>query len=560
MKIKKLKTDGLIIFFFILIVVVSFSLLILKFYQLQIVKAVANNNLSKLIKIPPLRGNIYLKDKDGNLFLAATSYYLYDLYFYPPKAKNIEEEIKTISQYVDILNPYIEELKKSQKSFLLAKNLTNEEKKKIENLKYDSVFFEEKVYRDYPLKDLLGTIIGFTRFNEETGLLEGQYGLEKYYDELLKGEVGYRNNLQIIKNPKKGADLVLNLDYYIQRKITEILKEAVNNFYAAGGLIIVAETKTGNILGVAELPNYDPNNFYQQKDYSIFISRLSKNYEPGSVMKPFFYAGAFQENLIKPEDTYEDKGYVVLNNWKIENFDKKGRGVIDFKTALEQSLNTGSVYISQLLGKIRFLKYIEAFRLNNKAEVDFPILEEPNFKNLKDPGKEVNFGTASFGQGIALSPLSLIQSFNAFSNQGKIIKLNFVSQIIYPDNTFKQTQPQIIARVLNQKSLETIVPILEGVVENQAKKAKILGFRIAGKTGSALIPAAKETPEKPSGYTNDVITTFIGFLTVSNPQYIVLVRLDKPAKGLLAFGTAAPTFKKVAEFLINYYNIEPDKL
>ena len=564
MRIKKLKTNNFVLFSYLFIIILFFSLLIFKLYELQVAKAGFNNNsFNKLKKIPPLRGNIYLRDKDGNLFLAATSYYLYDLYFYPPKAKNIDEEIKTILQKIKIeedeRDSLISLVKNSSKSVLLKKNLTDEEKKEIEKLKYDSVFFEEKVFREYPLNDLLGTIIGFTRFNEETGLLEGEYGLEKYYDEILKGEVGYRDNFQIIKNPKRGADLILNIDYYLQRKTTEILKSAIQEFQASGGLIVVMETKTGNILAVSELPNYDPNKFFQEKDYSIFISRLSKNYEPGSVMKPFVYAAAFEEKLIKPEDTYEDKGYVILNGWKIENFDKKGRGVVDFKTALEQSLNTGSIYVAQLLGKTRFLKYIEAFRLNSRAEVDFPILENPNFKNLKDPGREVNFGTASFGQGIALSPFNLIQSFNAFSNNGKIVKLNFVKEIIFADGSKKENKSQVISQVLKKETLETILPILEGVVENQAKKAKIRGFRIAGKTGSALIPAAKETPESPSGYTEEAITNFIGFLPVSDPEYIILVRLDKPAHGFLAFGTAVPTFKKIVEFLINYYNIEPDK-
>jgi len=564
MRIKKLKTNNFVLFSYLFIIILFFSLLIFKLYELQVAKAGFNNNsFNKLKKIPPLRGNIYLRDKDGNLFLAATSYYLYDLYFYPPKAKNIDEEIKTILQKIKIeedeRDSLISLVKNSSKSVLLKKNLTDEEKKEIEKLKYDSVFFEEKVFRKYPLNDLLGTIIGFTRFNEETSLLEGEYGLEKYYDEILKGEVGYRDNFQIIKNPKKGADLILNLDYYLQRKTTEILKSAIEEFQASGGLIVVMETKTGNILAVSELPNYDPNKFFQEKDYSIFISRLSKNYEPGSVMKPFVYAAAFEEKLIKPEDTYEDKGYVILNGWKIENFDKKGRGEVDFKTALEQSLNTGSIYVAQLLGKTRFLKYIEAFRLNSRAEVDFPILENPNFKNLKDPGREVNFGTASFGQGIALSPFNLIQSFNAFSNNGKIVKLNFVKEIIFADGSKKENKSQVISQVLKKETLETILPILEGVVENQAKKAKIRGFRIAGKTGSALIPAAKETPESPSGYTEEAITNFIGFLPVSDPEYIILVRLDKPAHGFLAFGTAVPTFKKIVEFLINYYNIEPDK-
>jgi cell division protein FtsI/penicillin-binding protein 2 len=563
-KIKKIKNFNFTIISIYCFIFLTFSLLSFKLYNLQVAKAINGNFVNKFKKITPLRGNIYLVDKDNNLFLAATSYYLYDLYFYPPQSKNIINELNTVLQKIPKDKSLIQEnninnIINNNKSILIAKNLTNEEKETIEKLKYNSLFFEEKIVRDYPLQNLLGTILGFTRLDEESGLLVGQYGLEKYYDEVLKGEIGYRNNIQPIINPKKGADLILNIDYYLQRKTTEILKSAVENYKASGGLIVVAEVKTGNILAAAEIPNYDPNKFYTQKDYSIFISRLSKNYEPGSVMKPFFYAAAFQENLAKPEDTYEDKGYVILNNWKIENFDKKGRGVITLKTALEQSLNTGSVHIAQILGKTRFLKYVEAFRLKTKPEVDFPIIEEPNFNNLLDPGREVNFGTASFGQGVALSPLGLISSFNVFANNGNIIKLNFVKKIIYSDNSQKQTKTQIIAQPLNKQTLEKILPILEGVVDNQATKAKIKGFGIAGKTGSALIPSAKENPQNPSGYSNETITNFVGFFPVSNPEYIVLVRLDKPAQGLLAFGTASPTFKKVAEFLINYYNLEPDK-
>ena len=127
--------------------------------------------------------------------------------------------------------------------------------------------------------------------------------MEKYYDQVLRGEVGYKKDFQVIKNPQKGADIVLNIDYYVQRKTEEILKDAVGNFKADGGLIIVVDAKTGNIIAVAEIPNYNLNEFFKVKDYSIFISRISKNYEPGSVMKPFFYAGAFQEKLVTPTST-----------------------------------------------------------------------------------------------------------------------------------------------------------------------------------------------------------------------------------------------------------------
>ena len=552
----------ILVLFFIF---VGFLSIVYKLYLIQIIKDVSAEKLNSLngIKIiPPLRGNIFLTDKDGNLLPAAVSYYLYDVYYYPVKAKNSDKELEEINKIIKIDN--LEEVKNkaknSSKTFILAKEIDTFKKDKISALNYDSVFFEEKVIRRYPLNEILATVIGFASFDDKTGQLEGKYGLEKYYNEILKGEVGYRDNVRLIRAPKKGADLVLNIDYYVERKTFEILKNALEEFNAEGGLIVVVDVKSGKILAASELPSYNPNFYFSEKDYSIFISRLSKTYEPGSVMKPFFYAAAFNENLAKPEDVYNDQGYVILNGWRIENFDKKARGSVDLKTALEQSLNTGSVYISQLLGKTKFLRYIKIFHLDSKPEVDFPILENHNFSNLKDPGREVNFGTASFGQGISISPLGLMQSFNLFPNNGQIISFNFVKKIIYFDNSEKDINSRNIDKVLNQKSLNEILPILEGVVENQAKKAKVKGFRIAGKTGSALLPYSKENTNGIFGYSDEVITNFIGFFPVSNPKFLVLVRLDKPAKSLLAFGTAAPTFKKVAEFLISYYNLDPDKI
>lgn len=565
MKLRKLKFTNLplvLLPYSIFLIFLSF-ILVYHLYQLQVVKAIDSNSLfNKFEKIIPLRGNIYLVDKNGDHILAATSFFLYDLYFYPPQAKEPISEIKAIAKKINLPNPeeILAKATSTNKSILLAKDLSYEQKKELEKLNLSSIFFEEKIVRYYPLGDTLSTVLGFANLDRQSDLLTGRYGLEKYYDEILKGQVGYRNKSQVIKAAQKGNDLILSIDYYLQKKSEEILESAIEKYKAEGGLIVVVEAKTGRILAVAEKPNYDLNKYFQQKDYSIFISRLSKNYEPGSVLKPFFYAAAFSENLITPSTTYNDLGYVELNGWRIENFDKKGRGVIDLRTALEQSLNTGSVYISQLLGKAKFLKYVELFRLNSQAEVDFPIFEKPNFSNLYPPqGREVNFGTASFGQGVSLSPLSLLQSFLVFANQGQIMKLNFVKEIVYFDESREEIKPKLITKVLDNKTLTTIIPILEGVVENQAKKARLKGYSIAGKTGSALIPKAQTTPDVPSGYSDEVITNFIGFLPASNPQYLVLVRLDRPNKGLLSFGTAAPTFKEVAKFLIDYYGLEPDK-
>jgi len=545
------------LFYFLFAWCLIFSLVTLyKLFELKVLKAdeLKNNFKNKVTLIPPLRGSIYLTDKNNNLIPIAYSVYVYDLYYYPPKAKNISEELTKIAKILNSdLNLYLQKITDPQKAVILEKNISESLKSRIENLKLDSVFFEQKVERKYPLGDLLSTILGFAVYDDEQKITKGLYGLEKYYDEYLRGEPGFLTKFGDYKPPTKGADLVLNIDYYLQLKLDKILEKALENYKAEGGLIIVVESQTGKILGVSEKPGFDLNSYSKVKDYQRYLSRLSLTYEPGSVMKPFFYAGAFEEKLITPTSTYFDQGYVVLNNRVIYNFDKKGRGEVDFKTALEQSLNTGSVYVSQLLGKNKFLKYIKKFNFDKRPDIDFPILVENNLKTLYPPyGREINFGTASFGQGISLSPLSLIHAYQVFANDGKMTNLRLVKSLIYPTGEEINNESKVINDdVISTSTNNLIKEILEGVVQNQAKKAKILGYRIGGKTGSA------EIPEK-GGYSDEVITTFVGILPLSKPRFIVLVRLDKPEKSLLSFGTAVPTFRLVAEFLINYYNLEPD--
>ena len=558
MRNKKLKSDGFFVYVFFSFCLILFALVSLKLYEIQVIKAqeIENyfNNSIKLI--PPLRGNIYIKDKDNNLIPIALSYYTYDVYFFPPKSKNREEELKKISQIIQIdLEKIKEKVKENpQVSLILKKNVNEEEKEKLKKLNFDSIFFEEKVIRKYPLNNLLSTILGYAIYDEKEKITKGIYGLEKYYDEYLRGESGFLTKYGEYKPPIKGADLILNIDYYLQLKTQSILDEALKKYKAEGGLIVVVNAKNGKVLAIAESPNYDLNNYRSVKDYSLFISRISSVYEPGSVMKPFFYTGAFEENLVTPSSTYYDQGFVTLNNKTIYNFDKKGRGEVDLKTALEQSLNTGSVYISQILGKNRFIKYLNKFRFNQNPEIDFPLIHLNNLKTLFPPfGRDINFATASFGQGISISPISLLQAYQVFANKGTITNFLIVEKIIYPNNKIFVNKEKIISQnVISSKTISTINEILEGVVENQAKKAKIKGFGIGGKTGSAQILVDNE-------YSEDVITSFFGFFPLSDPKFLILVRLDKPEKGLLAFGTATPTFRKVVEFMINYYNIEPDK-
>jgi cell division protein FtsI/penicillin-binding protein 2 len=424
-------------------------------------------------------------------------------------------------------------------------------------LKLDSLFYEENLKRVYPEDHFLSTIIGFASYDENEGLLKGRYGIEKYYDEILKGEKGLYFGVNKIKTEIPGADIVLNIDYFLQKYSEKILQEAVKKYQAEGGLISIV-TNDGKILALAEEPNYNLNKFSEIKNYHTFLTKFVQNYEPGSVIKTITFFAGLDNNVFKASDKYFDSGYIKVDNWTIYNFDKKGRGEVTFEQAFEQSLNTGAMHIQKLLGNYRFLSYLKKFRFNLKPFIDFPNLNDGNIKNLeKSPRdlRDVNFLTASFGHGISISPVHLIQASTVFANKGEMVKLNFVDRINFSDGSIEKNTKKIVTKIGSEESINEIKYLLEQVtLDGGGKKAKTEGYRIGGKTGSAYIPKVNEP-----GYSDDVINTYIALFPLSNPKFIIFVRIDKPNQGL-AMVTTVPVAKKVIDYLIDYYNIPPDDI
>ncbi len=527
--------------------------------QLQLVKAqdfkekIDYYGINKTIK--PLRGKIYVQDKNGNLYLVAETKKIYDVYFNPIKSKDPEQEINLVSKILKIDKDKINT--KKQSSFIIAKEVEESVLNELLKLKLDSLFYEENLKRLYPEDNFLSTIIGFASYDENEGLLKGRYGIEKYYDEILKGEKGLYFGVNKIKTEIPGADIVLNIDYFLQKYSEKILQEAVKEYQAEGGLISIV-TNDGKILALAEEPNYNLNKFFEIKNYHTFLTKFVQNYEPGSVIKTITFFAGLDNNVFKPSDKYFDSGYIKVDNWTIYNFDKKGRGEVTFEQAFEQSLNTGAMHIQKLLGNYRFLSYLKKFRFNLKPFIDFPNLNDGNIKNLeKSPRdlRDVNFLTASFGHGISISPVHLIQAFTVFANKGEMVKLNFVDRINFSDGSIEKNTKKIITKIGSEESINETKYLLEQVtLDGGGKKAKTEGYRIGGKTGSAYIPKINEP-----GYSDDVINTYIALFPLSNPKFIIFVRIDKPNQGL-AMVTTVPVAKKVIDYLIDYYNIPPDDI
>ena len=307
-------------------------------------------------------------------------------------------------------------------------------------------------------------------------------------------------------------------------------------------MVIVQNPKTGAILTMAATPNFDPNT-YNEFSISTFLNpNVESVYEPGSIFKMITMASALDAGKITPETTYNDTGSLVLNGKTIRNWDLKAHGVMTMTQVIEKSLNTGAAFAERALGPEDFYDYLVKFGLKDKTSIDLPGEVVGSLRPLEVDKRDVNFATASFGQGISVTPIGLLRAMSAIANHGVMMKpyLN------------AEKDPEEVGRIISEDASRKTVGMMVNAV-NIAQIAKIQNYNVAGKTGTAQIPAR-------GGYTDDVINTYVGFAPAYNPKFIILIRMDKPAGAPLAGLTVVPAFRDLAQFILNYYNVPPDNL
>jgi cell division protein FtsI/penicillin-binding protein 2 len=416
-----------------------------------------------------------------------------------------------------------DKLKNNEKFFLEIEDEKLFEK--IKNLNLEGVFFNKKEKRVYPQKELAFQAVGFLG-----GEGRGQYGVEEFYD----------------KDLAEGKNLKLTLDFQIQFEAEKILEKEKERLNFEKGGILVINPQDGKILAMAVVPRADPNNYKEHaKNLEIYKNFFTQEiYEPGSVFKPFTMAIGLEEGKITPKTTYKDPGEIKIGGWIITNYDhRQYPGEISMTEVLEKSINTGAVFVQQKIPKETHLRYLEKFGVFEKTNVDLPEIIAPNqeIKNLRD----ITFATISFGQGVAITPIQLVRIFSALVNGGKLITphLNFD----FKNETDNKNS------VISKETSEKIQMMLTSVVENGfAKRARIPGYFIGGKTGTALQPIFGER-----GYSQKTWQSFIGFFPSFSPNYLILVKLNDP-KTKTAEYSAVPIFKQMADFIIKTKQIPPD--
>ena len=529
-------------YFVFFVFVFTFLYLIFYLYEVQVEnnyyylkKALARDSFkeSDFLK----RGNIFFTDKNNDYKLVATNKEFSLIYAVPKEIEDVDGFLNSLKE-LNIFSFFEDEKKLAEiKSRLSNKNSLFlalkeksllEEVEKIKKLNLKGLYIVDRYHRYYPFSNLASHLIGFAGFTENSDSAIGLYGIEKYYQEDLF----------------KSKDLNLTIDLVLQKQSELILEKLIKKFDAQSGGIIIQEPNTGKILAMTFKPDFDLNNYSKYKVELYLNPLIQLVYEPGSVIKVITMAIGLETGKITPESVFYDKGYVVLNNKRIENWDKKAYGEIKMSKIIERSINTGAVFVESKIGHKLFYEYLKKFGFDEKTNIDLPYEVKGNLSNLNKKHKQdIEFANASFGQGIAVSPIALINSFSAIANGGVLMRP-------YLNNNLK---PEVVRRVISKKTSEEIIKMMENAVE-QAKVATILYYRIAGKTGTAQVPDLIK-----GGYKDEYIHTFIGFGPVSAPKFVILIKLDKP-KAELAGLTVVPAFKELATFVLNYYNIAPDKL
>lgn len=525
----------------ILVFSLSYAGLGFRFYNLQIENgkqylAKAEDLKAGADLIEPERGGIFFTDKNGNLMPAAIKKKYNNIVAVPKNIADSEESVEILAPILNIEKDVLLEKLGNPKSQyeMLAKRVSDEIARVIQDIGLDGIRIEKVDARFYPYGTLAAHVLGFVRDNI------GQYGIEAFYNNELSGTAG-DSAAGKWGAAVNGVDTRLTIEPNIELQAEKTLHKLVSTYKAEGGLVIVGDPKTGDILAMAGTKNFDPNSYGSYEMGNYINKSVQEVYEPGSIFKIITMAAGIDSGKITPETTYYDKGSVVIDGYTIENWDHKAHGTMTMTGVIEKSLNTGSIFAVQKMGRKIFWDYVERFGFNKKAGIDLPGERLSDTENLKNGG-EATYATASFGSGIAIAPIRLWTSIASIANKGIMMQPHLV----------KKTSEKI-GRSVSEETARKVTEMLVKAVDN-GKLASINGYTVAGKTGTAFIPDLEK-----GGYTEDVINTYVGFAPAFDPRFVILLRMDKAEGAPLAGQTIIPAFKELAEFILHYYEVAPDR-
>lgn len=543
--------------------------IVLRLFYLQVIQhsdfvARAEDQHRGHYKIAADRGEIYLKDGSGLYPVAVNKEY--PMAFVAPKEVTDREGVaRGIAESLGL--PYDDVLAKVSKDDdpyeVLKKKLSDEEEKRLTEKNLVGVHIIQEKYRHYPGEQLASQVVGFANLDPDAKT--PGYGVEAYFQQDLAGKPGEvsqekdaagrwipladRSVIQV----EHGDGMVLTIEKTIQHETENILQQAVEKYGADSASAIVMDPKTGKILAMATAPSFDPNKYREVTDYSLFLNQnVTFEYEPGSIMKPLTMAFGIEEGKVTPDSTYVDTGVVNIAGFDIRNAEDKTYGFSTMYQVLDESINTGVIYVEQLVGNEKYKTYMERLGFGQKTGIELPAETPGDLRNLDNTNRHIQFYTASFGQGITASPLQMTSAYAALANGGELMRPQIIDAVIKSNGERQEVAPQEIRRVFSQHTTEEMGKMLRSVVVNgHGKRADVPGYLVGGKTGTAQV-AKKGSKGYEEGTS---IGSFAGYAPIQDPKYVVVVKIDNPRNVEWAESSAAPAFGEIMKFLLEYGHV-----
>ncbi len=547
--------------------------LITKLYLLQIVHGTAYAERAERQYVQPAgdvfsRGSIFFTSKDGTLQSAAALQSGFTIAINPKILALPEDAFAKLSPLIPLDHTdFIARATKQNDTYEeIGKRVTKDIADKISALKLAGVSVINDKWRFYPGGTLGAHALGFVGYKGD--ILTGRYGLEQYYNDVLSRTVGGLNvnffaelfsdlGSTISDSSKQAGDIETTIEPsvqdYLQKQLIQVRKDW--NPDEVGGIII--NPKTGEIYAMAIDPTFDPNTYNKEKDAGVFTDDLVESrYEMGSIIKPLTMAAGIDSGAVTADSTYDDTGCIELNTKKICNFDHVARGVIPMQEILSQSLNVGAAYVAQKTGDAKFTEYFHNFGFGDETGIDLPGEVHGDISNL-DSGREVEHATASFGQGIAMTPIETARALSALANGGLLPNPHLVKQIDYDLGYSKSISFGDEKRVFSAKTADEVTRMLVQVVDKALQHGAVAlpHTSVAAKTGTAQIA----NPAGGGYYTDRYLHSFFGYFPAYDPKFLVFLYQVYPKGAQYASATLTSPFINITKFLINYYAVPPDR-
>ncbi len=551
------------------------ALLVVRLYMVQIVHGenfsdLADNQYVKSANGMYDRGTVFFEDKDGRLVAGATLQSGFLIAITPKDVTDPERAYDVISRAypnVDREAFFASARKKDDPYEEVAHRVLPDQAKIIEDADLPGVHLYRERWRYYPGGTLAAQTIGFVGYQGDT--VTGLYGAERYWNDVLtRNEASQNVNFfaEVFSNigetlfaqeHAKAGDIVTSIEPSVQKHVEDVIAGVTNKWGSRRTGIIVMDPKTGSIYAFAATPSFDANNFKSQKDVSAFSNPLVEDvYEMGSIIKPISMAIGIDTGVVTPQTTYNDTGCITLDGYKVCNFDGRARGVVPMQEVLNQSLNTGVSFVAAKVGKERFGTRMRAFKFGQETGIDLPGEVHGLVDNLSSP-RMIEYSNASFGQGIAMTPIETVRALAALANGGTLVTPHVAKKIQYESGASQDVTFDDTTRVISQQTSETVTRMLVEVVDKALLNGSVAlpHYSVAAKTGTAQIAKAGAR-----GYYDDrYLHSFFGYFPAYNPKFIVFLYTMEPRGAKYASETLTTPFMDITKFLINYYDIPPDR-